>query len=93
MAAYLEGVRLYQEGKTRRNIRILAERTGLDRDLLETACWPTLRSDGRIDFEAVDAYQSWALEKGLLDRMISGEEFSDIRFLETALDGPHSQTE
>ena len=84
MTAYLKGVRQYFQGKTERNIDILVEYTGLDRDLLLNACWPALRIDGHIDIEEVNDYQAWAFQKGLLDRIVTDEEFWDPSFVEYA---------
>lgn len=84
MVAYLKGVRQYYRGKTERNVDILTDYTDLDRELLQKACWPALRIDGRINVEEVNTYQTWAFKKGLLDRTVSEEEFWDPRFVEYA---------
>ena len=49
MRAYLRGVRRFTEGKTPRNLAVLAGRTGMDAALLERLCWPAFRSDGRLN--------------------------------------------
>ena len=38
MVAYFQGVRQYNQGKTKRNLEILAKHTGLDQQLLKQAC-------------------------------------------------------
>lgn len=85
MIAYLRGVRQYEDGKTERNLDILEKHTGLDRDLLQQACWPAFRPDRRIDVDSVMEFQTWALGQGLLDRALSPEEFWEPDFVDEAL--------
>jgi NitT/TauT family transport system substrate-binding protein len=75
MVAYLRGVRQYNEGKTERNLEILTNHTGLDRELLNQACWPSMPDDGLMNPEGILSYQAWAVEKGYLDDAVTEEEF------------------
>jgi NitT/TauT family transport system substrate-binding protein len=84
MVAYLQGVRQYTEGKTARNLAILVEHTGLERELLMQACWPPIHDDGRINVQSVLDFQSWAVEKGYLDSLLTQEQFFDPSFVEYA---------
>jgi NitT/TauT family transport system substrate-binding protein len=84
MVAYLKAVRRYNEGKTERNVEILAEHAGLDPELLKQACWPSLRDDGSIDVQSVLDFQGWAVEKGYLDDPIAEDQFWDPSFVEYA---------
>jgi NitT/TauT family transport system substrate-binding protein len=84
MVAYLKAVRQYNEGKTPRNIEILAKHTGLDEELLTDCCWPAIRADGRINCESVLDFQRWAIERGLLDDLVTKEQFWDPHFVEHA---------
>jgi NitT/TauT family transport system substrate-binding protein len=84
MVAYLKAVRQYNEGKTSRNIEILAKNTGLDDELLRDCCWPPIRSDGRINLDSVLDFQRWGLEKGLLDKQVPIEQFWNPSFVEHA---------
>ena len=84
MAAYLKGVRQYNQGKTERNLDILAKHTGLDEELLMQICWPSFRSDGRIGVQGVLEFQAWAVEKRFLDSVVTEDEFWDPSFLEWA---------
>jgi len=86
MVAYLKGVRRFNEGKTRRNIEILAKYTGLEPKLVESACWTPFREDGRIDVNSVLEFQRWALANALVDKPMTAEEFWDPRFVEYAND-------
>jgi NitT/TauT family transport system substrate-binding protein len=84
MVAYLKAVQQYNQGKTARNIEILAEHIGLDEGLLKNCCWPSVHSDGRINCESVSDFQQWAVKKGLLDSLIPKEQFWDPSFVEHA---------
>jgi len=84
MVAYLQAVRQYNQGKTERNVEILAKHTGLDAELLQEACWPSVRSDGQINLHSVLAFQDWALQKGYLDSPAAAEQMWDPSFVEYA---------
>ena len=85
MAAYLKGVRKYNEGKTPENIRILVEKTGEDVEVIQAACWVPIREDGLISFEEIDHFQQWSVMMDQLDSTITEEEFWEPKFLEAAL--------
>lgn len=84
MVAYLKAVWQYNGGKTERNLEILVTHTGLDREVLEKACWPSIRSDGNINVQSVLDFQEWAVEKGYLDSSVTEEQFWDPSFVEHA---------
>ena len=84
MVAYLKAVRQYNQGKTDRNLEIIAKHTGLDQELLREVCWPPLRNDGQINMQSVLEFQAWALEKGYLDSTLTEDHFWDPRFVEYA---------
>jgi NitT/TauT family transport system substrate-binding protein len=84
MVEYLRGVRQYNEGKTERNVALVAEGTGLDVDLVRKACWISVRADGAVDTSSVLRYEEWALGQGLLDRVLAVEEFWDPSFVQYA---------
>jgi NitT/TauT family transport system substrate-binding protein len=84
MTAYLKAVRQYNQGKTKRNLEILVEHTGLDQTLLEEACWSVVRNDGTINVESVLEFQDWAVEAGFLENSISEEQFWDPSFIKHA---------
>jgi NitT/TauT family transport system substrate-binding protein len=84
MVAYLKAVRQYNQGKTERNMEILAKHTGLDRELLEQACWPAIRNDGWVNPDSLLEFQAWAIEEGFLDRSVTEDEFWDPSFVEYA---------
>ena len=78
------GWREYNQGKTDRNLDILAEYTKLDRELLKEACWAKMRNDGRINVESILDFQTWAVKKGFLEKEVTGEQYS--RYLADAQD-------
>jgi NitT/TauT family transport system substrate-binding protein len=85
MTAYLKGVRQYNLGKTDRNVEIIAQYTKLEQDLLRRICWPSMRNDGKIDFQPVMDFQNWAMARGQLDAVAAPEAFWDPQFLDAAL--------
>jgi NitT/TauT family transport system substrate-binding protein len=88
---YLRAVRQYNEGKTARNLAILAAQTGLEQDLLRGMSWPLIRSDGSVNVQSVLDFQDWAVAKGYQDRPVPAEQFWDSSFIEHAnavLGGP-----
>lgn len=82
MAAYLKAVAQYNDGKTERNIEILARHLGLETELLQNMCWPTLRADGTIDVPSILDFQEWAIANEFLDTAVTEEQFWDGRFIE-----------
>jgi NitT/TauT family transport system substrate-binding protein len=84
MVAYLKAVQQFNQGKTERNLKIIAKHTELDQDFLKKACWPSFRSNGQINISSVLDFQSWGFKKGLLDKTISPDQFWDPGFIEYA---------
>ena len=84
MVGYLKAVRQYNQGKTARNVEIVSKHTNLDPTLLEETCWPPIRDDGQIDIDSVLKFQSWSLNKGLLDSIVPATQFWDDRFIKSA---------
>jgi len=84
MTAYLKAVRQYNQGKTPRNVELLAEFSEIDPEFLERMCWPALQTSGELNVQAVLDFQDWAIEAGHLDNAISAEQFYDGRFVSHA---------
>lgn len=84
MVAYLRGVRQYNEGKTERNVEIMAEFSGLDKEFLEAACWYYIHDDGHVNVQSILDFQEWAVAKGYLDSVVPEEQFYDPSFIEYA---------
>lgn len=84
MVAYLKGVRQFNQGKTDKNLKILSKYTGLDQELLKKTCWPSFRNDGHINIESIIDFQDWVLKKGLIDTVVSPNQFWDPTFIDYA---------
>jgi len=80
MAAYLAGVRRYEEGKTERNLEILSRSLELEQRFLERACWPTF-SRGPIDHGQLLEFQKWLKAQGLLNETLATEDYWEPRFI------------
>jgi NitT/TauT family transport system substrate-binding protein len=81
MVAYLRAARLLNQGKTPRNIELLAKFTKLDQDLLNKACLPVFHDDGKINTDRLAEYQKWLLKNKWVDRVLTPEEYWDDRFV------------
>jgi len=84
MVAYRKGILKYNEGKTDRNLDIIAKHSGLDRELLRQACWPSFRVSGHINARSALEFQDWGRKKGFLDTTAAEEQFWDPRFVDYA---------
>ena len=84
MVAYLQAVHRYNEGKTDRNLTILAQYTQLDKPLLQQMCWPALRNDGSINVDSMLDFQTWAMNKGLQPTALTREQLWDPSFTQVA---------
>lgn len=84
LAAYLLGVKKYNEGKTEENVSILTEATGEERSIIQDSCWLPIKDDGRINFGSVDVFQKWSVEQKVVDNILSEEQFWDPSFIEAA---------
>ena len=84
MKAYIKAVRQYNQGKTARNVEIISKHSGVTPDLLMQTCWPSINSDGHINVDSVFDFQKWAMDKGLLDKMVDADRFWDASFVENA---------
>jgi hypothetical protein len=74
MVAYLKAVRLFNQGKTAHNIELLAKSTDQDPALLQKNCWPLFRVDGHINAQSIMDFQSWAVQRKLLDNPVTDEQ-------------------
>jgi NitT/TauT family transport system substrate-binding protein len=84
MVAYLKGVRQYNEGKTERNLRIIGNYTGLDRDLLNRTCWFPIREDGYVPREPVRDYMDWMYDHKKISRNLDDDQLFDMSYAEYA---------
>ena len=87
LRAYLKGCRTYMEGLTERNIEIMLQYTGMERDdFLEAATPNPVFPDGKIIVDDVMAFQQWLYDIGLIDTLLSPSELIDETPLNKALE-------
>jgi NitT/TauT family transport system substrate-binding protein len=84
LAAYLKGVKQYNEGKTDRNLQILNEATSESIENLKSGCWPAIREDGYINFLGVEGFQQWSVTNDELDNLVTEDQFWNPSFLADA---------
>jgi NitT/TauT family transport system substrate-binding protein len=80
LVAYLKGVRQFNQGKTDRNVEIIAKYTKLDPELLRRVCWTAIHGNGRINLDALLEFQSWGVQKGVVDKPVTAEQLWDGEF-------------
>jgi NitT/TauT family transport system substrate-binding protein len=81
LAAFRRGVMQFSQGKTERNLDILTRETGESRATLEEACWPVIRSSGRIGLASLLEYQRWARDHEYIDAEATPEQLWDSSFV------------
>ncbi|HZY45846.1 MAG TPA: hypothetical protein VFF70_13990 [Anaerolineae bacterium] len=82
--AYLKGVRQYNQGKTDRNLDIVAKYTQQDREVVKDACWQAINADGQIDLNSIVDFGNWAVKNNLLDVAVPPAQFWDPSFIDYA---------
>lgn len=84
MTAYLKGVEQFNQGKTDRNVEIIANYTQLPPEAIKASCWTSIRPGGSIDTDTTMAFQNWAAEKGLIDGALELDQFWTSQFIDEA---------
>ena len=84
LTAFLKAVRRFNEGRTPRNVELVAAHTGLEPALVEQLCWPSFDATGRLRPEGLMQFQSWLVSRGLIDEALPQDELIDSRFIERA---------
>ena len=84
LIAYLKAVDQLSQGKTDRNVEIIAVHTKLEPDLVRELCWPAFRSDGSIDTNSIAEFANWAVETDQLDQAPDVDQFWDGDFVKRA---------
>ena len=82
--AHLKAMRIYNQGKTERNLEIVSAALGFVPDDLRDICWPRMREDGTIDTTSLRDFQEWTKARGDLDEIIPVERYWDSRFVDHA---------
>ena len=86
MVAYLKGVAQFNQGKTERNVEIIVKHTGLEEELIRSACWVSINNDGQINTSKINDFQNWAFDKKLIDSILLEEQVWDSSFIEYAME-------
>jgi len=84
LAAYRRGVAKVMEGKTAENMAAMQRATGLDATTLTDACWPTFRTDGRLNLDGVMDYQAWLVTQQLADLVARPDQFWDSTLVQAS---------
>jgi NitT/TauT family transport system substrate-binding protein len=77
LRAYHRAVAQYRQGKTERNVAIIAGGTGETLEHTRAACWPTFTEDSGVNWESISEFQAWANEQGFMRQSISREQGLD----------------
>jgi hypothetical protein len=89
--AYERGVTQYRQGKTARNVAIIAKATGESEAITREACWPTFRAGSPIEWQSIDQFQRWANTEHLMERTLARDQVLDSAFV-SASAAPTSRT-
>jgi len=81
MRAYERGVEQFAQGKTPRNVAIIAAGTGESEELTREACWPTFRVGSGINWESIAEFQRWANAEKLMERTVTRDQVWDSSFV------------
>lgn len=81
LRAYNRGVAQYLEGKTERNVAIIAKATGEAPDLIRRACWLPMRSDLSVNWQSLEEFQTWAKKEGLIQHILTRDQVIDSTFV------------
>ena len=84
LAAYLRGVRRYNEGKTPRNVEALVRLTRRKPEDVTAACWTPIRGDGAIVAPDWEEFQAWAVSRGQMPGPVPLSRLIDTDLLRAA---------
>jgi NitT/TauT family transport system substrate-binding protein len=86
LTGYLRAERELARGKTDENVARLAAALEFDPALVRRICWLPVRSDLGVNFESLADFQGWALDQGLLERIVPPGEYWDGTFAAAAIE-------
>jgi len=84
MVAYLRGTRQYAQGPTERNIRIIANYTKIEIDVLRKAGWFPISADGRVNINRIRRFQDWLYDQELVGVRLPVASVVDLSFAQYA---------
>lgn len=91
LAAWLESAHGFERGPSEEHVALMAAATGEEFEVLRSACWPKRSATGRIQADGLLGYQTWALQRGLLDFEIPIDDLIDHALLPAATTGAPSR--
>ena len=77
MRAWHRAVAQLREGKTDRNVAILANATGETPEHIRETCWPSFTADSRVNWNSIMEFQEWAKAQGFMERTVSAAQALD----------------
>lgn len=85
MVALLRATRQYNQGKTDRNVEIIAKYTGQTLETVRQACWQPMRDDGSVNVKSLRDIQEFFVRQKLLDAPITDDQkLFDPSFIDNA---------
>jgi len=84
MVAYLKAIQQFNEGKTDRNVEIIAKYTKLTPEEIKLACWTSFQPDARIDSLGLMGFEQWVVAKGYVDAPLTLDQILNTEFVESA---------
>jgi len=82
LRAYYRGAQEFARGRSPSYMKKFAEYRKIEVADLKDVCRESFSLDGAVDRDSLHAFSSWALERGLVPRLLQFHELTDLRFLE-----------
>jgi ABC-type nitrate/sulfonate/bicarbonate transport system substrate-binding protein len=83
MVAFRRGIARYREGKTPRNLEIVAKALNDEPGRVAQTCWPHMRADSRIDVPGLLGFLAWSKQRGYVTTVPDPAAMIDTTFLAT----------
>jgi NitT/TauT family transport system substrate-binding protein len=84
MVAFRQGIAKYREGKTPRNLEIVAKALKDEPTRVAQSCWPHMRADSRIDVPGLLTFLAWSKQHGYVTSIPDPAAMIDTTFLTNA---------
>jgi NitT/TauT family transport system substrate-binding protein len=84
MVAFRQGIAKYREGKTPRNLEIVAKALNDEPARVAQRCWPHMRADSRIDVPGLLTFLAWSKQRGYVTTIPEPAAMIDTTFLASA---------
>ena len=84
MVAYLKAIQQFNQGKTDRNVEIIAKYTKLTPEEIKQACWTSFKPDAKIDSAGLMSFAQWTVDKSYVDAPLTVDQILDNEFVDGA---------